>query len=110
MVNFLTELFEEHPLCTRPVKELIWGYEDEILKAAKGIDPKWFYTDIIGYFINVMHLFVSLLLILDRLNHHWISSRNYSKSLNSFFIMYEEPKPWVVTGAVALHLFSLLSF
>lgn len=52
MVNFLTELFEEHPLCTRPVKELIWGYEDEILKAAKGIDPKWFYTDIIGYFIN----------------------------------------------------------
>lgn len=54
VVYALTQLFGEHPLMTRPVKELIWGYRDPMLNVTKAIDPDWFYTDVIGYFINVI--------------------------------------------------------
>lgn len=37
----------------RPVKEVLWGYTDPLLKVAKTFDKSWFYTDWVGYFINV---------------------------------------------------------
>jgi len=37
----------------RPLKEIIWGYRDPMLNVTKFIDPDWFYTDIIGFFMNV---------------------------------------------------------
>ncbi|XP_046354551.2 lysosome membrane protein 2-like isoform X2 [Haliotis rufescens] len=37
---------------TRPMKEIIWGYHDPLLKVAKKLDHEWFYTDYVGYFIN----------------------------------------------------------
>ncbi|XP_071091359.1 scavenger receptor class B member 1-like [Haliotis cracherodii] len=37
---------------TRPMKEIIWGYHDPLLKVAKKFDHEWFYTDYVGYFIN----------------------------------------------------------
>lgn len=54
VVHVLTQLFDEHPMFTRPVKDLIWGYADPMLNIAKAIDPNWFYTDVVGYFINVI--------------------------------------------------------
>ncbi|KAH3855176.1 hypothetical protein DPMN_097738, partial [Dreissena polymorpha] len=51
-IYIATQLFDEHPLMYRPFKELIWGYHDPLLNVTKAIDPKWFYTDFIGFFMN----------------------------------------------------------
>ena len=48
-----TQLFDEHPLMYRSFKEVIWGYHDPLLNVTKVIDPDWFYTDYIGFFMNV---------------------------------------------------------
>lgn len=37
---------------TRSVKEILWGYHDPMLNISGVIDPHWFYTDKIGFFIN----------------------------------------------------------
>nr|ASJ26356.1 scavenger receptor class B type I [Meretrix meretrix] len=52
VVYVLTQLFGEHPLMTRPLKELIWGYTDPLLNITKALDPDWFYTDFVGFFMN----------------------------------------------------------
>ena len=46
-------LFDEHVFMTRSMKEIIWGYRDILLNITKTVDPDWFYTDTIGYFMNV---------------------------------------------------------
>jgi hypothetical protein len=48
-----TQLFDEHPLMFRSFEEVIWGYHDPLLNVTKVIDPDWFYTDYIGFFMNV---------------------------------------------------------
>ncbi|XP_060583637.1 lysosome membrane protein 2-like [Ruditapes philippinarum] len=47
-----TQLFDEHPLMFRSFEEVIWGYHDPLLNVTKVIDPDWFYTDYIGFFMN----------------------------------------------------------
>ena len=49
----VAEIFDEHVLMTRSMKDIIWGYRDIMLNITKGLDPDWFYTDSIGYFMNV---------------------------------------------------------
>lgn len=48
----VAEIFDEHVLMTRSMKDIIWGYRDIMLNITKGLDPDWFYTDSIGYFMN----------------------------------------------------------
>lgn len=52
LVYAITELFDEHPLFTKTMKELVWGYRDQLLNISKALDPDWFYTDVIGFFMN----------------------------------------------------------
>ncbi|KAL3859117.1 hypothetical protein ACJMK2_009349 [Sinanodonta woodiana] len=52
VVKDILDLLDEHVFISRSVKELLWGYQDALLTASQKIDPEWFYTDIIGYFIN----------------------------------------------------------
>lgn len=52
VVYALTQMFGEHPLLIRPVKDLIWGYRDPMLNVSRALDKYWFYTDVIGYFMN----------------------------------------------------------
>ncbi|KAL4234338.1 Scavenger receptor class B [Mactra antiquata] len=52
IISYLAALFDEHPFMYRPFKEVIWGYRDPMLNVTKAIDPEWFYTDIIGFFMN----------------------------------------------------------
>ena len=49
-------LFDEHVFMTRSMKDIIWGYRDVLLNITKTVDPEWFYTDTIGYFMNVRKL------------------------------------------------------
>ena len=35
------------------MKEIILGYRDVLLNVSRGLDPKWFYTDTLGYFMRV---------------------------------------------------------
>ena len=35
------------------MKEIIWGYRDVLLNVSRGLDPEWFYTDTLGYFMRV---------------------------------------------------------
>ncbi|XP_052815897.1 lysosome membrane protein 2-like [Mya arenaria] len=52
VIYLLTQVFDEHPFMTRPLREIIWGYHDQLLNITKAIDPDWFYTDYIGFFMN----------------------------------------------------------
>ncbi|XP_046583231.1 lysosome membrane protein 2-like [Haliotis rubra] len=52
LISGILRLTPSEVFMTRPMKEIIWGYHDPLLKVAKGIDPEWFYTDFVGYFIN----------------------------------------------------------
>ena len=53
IVNDALQLYGEDIFMTRSVNEILWGYTDPALKTLKNILPKWFYTDYVGYFINV---------------------------------------------------------
>ena len=53
VVNDALMLYGEDIFMTRPVKEILWGYIDPALKTLNGLFPDWFYTDFVGYFINV---------------------------------------------------------
>ena len=35
------------------MKEIILGYRDVLLNVSRGLDPEWFYTDALGYFMRV---------------------------------------------------------
>ena len=34
------------------MKEIILGYRDVFLNVSRGLDPEWFYTDTLGYFMR----------------------------------------------------------
>ena len=53
VINDALVLYGEDIFMTRPVKEMLWGYIDPALKTLNGLFPDWFYTDFVGYFINV---------------------------------------------------------
>ncbi|KAL5021180.1 hypothetical protein ScPMuIL_000335 [Solemya velum] len=36
----------------KSVRDIVWGYEDELIHTLQSIDKDWFYSDIVGYFIN----------------------------------------------------------
>ena len=56
------DLFNEHVFMTRSMKDIIWGYRDILLNITKTIDPDWFYTDTIGYFMNVREKLTHIIL------------------------------------------------
>lgn len=60
LVEIGLKLEQEGPFYTRSVKELIWGYHDPALHFAHKIAPDWFYTDYVGYFMNVSHKGVNM--------------------------------------------------
>ena len=49
----LISLFDEHVFMTRSMNDIVWGYRDIMLNISRELDPVWFYTDTIGYFMNV---------------------------------------------------------
>ena len=53
VVNFALEVAGEDIFMIRSVKDLIWGYKDPVLKTLNKLLPRWFYTDVVGYFTNV---------------------------------------------------------
>ena len=53
VINDALKLYGEDIFMTRTVKDIIWGYTDPALKTLHGLFPNWFYTDFVGYFINV---------------------------------------------------------
>ena len=47
------KLTDEDLFIRRSVKDIVWGYQDELLKVAKSVMPDWFYTDIVGVLAGV---------------------------------------------------------
>ena len=56
VVNDALWFYGEDIFMSRSAHELIWGYTDPVLKTLNGLFPGWFYTDLVGYFINVGQL------------------------------------------------------
>lgn len=52
IVRLVTSYEKESVFMNRSMYDIIWGYEDKMLAAAQNLDPNWFYTDTIGYFMN----------------------------------------------------------
>lgn len=50
----------ENLFYNKTVKELVWGYKDNLLSEGQAIDKKWFYTDIAGYFAGVGTLYMTV--------------------------------------------------
>jgi hypothetical protein len=53
VVNDVMQAYGEDIFMTHTVHEALWGYVDPALKILMQIQPKWFYTDFVGYFVNV---------------------------------------------------------
>ncbi|XP_005103573.2 scavenger receptor class B member 1 [Aplysia californica] len=52
MTTFLQVGLKENLFFTRPVKDILWGYDDPALKMLQKILPSWFTRTNIGYFIR----------------------------------------------------------
>ncbi len=54
MVSEILTLFYNEPLLIKKsVKEIVFGYRDDMLKWAKAVEPKRFPTDIVGVLAGV---------------------------------------------------------
>lgn len=49
----------EGPFFEKSVRDLVWGYKDKMLEVGNELAPQWFYTDFVGYFMNVSITFDS---------------------------------------------------
>ena len=99
-------LFDEHPLMQRPVKEVIWGYTDPLLNITKIIDPDWFYTDRVGYFMNVSleiligsykmkYVSEMVKIIMGERTKCWSVAFSHSPQMSS-----EDLFPWIVKAQI----------
>jgi len=52
LISLITKVTHEPLFITRTVKELVWGYHDQILKLGHVIMPDTFYTDYVGILMN----------------------------------------------------------
>ena len=53
IVTLVLKLLDEDVFITRTVKDIVWGYQDEMLKLGHELDPVRFYTDIAGVLAKV---------------------------------------------------------
>ena len=53
VISSLLGVFHEDALITLSVQDIMWGYEDKLLRLAKSLYPKWFYTDLVGAMAGV---------------------------------------------------------
>ena len=53
MVSALLDLSVETLFITVSIKEMVWGYNDGLLKLAGKIFPSWFYTSQVGVLSGV---------------------------------------------------------
>ncbi|XP_060067923.1 scavenger receptor class B member 1-like, partial [Ylistrum balloti] len=52
IIRIVTSYEKESVFMNRSMYDIIWGYQDKMLSAAQDLDRDWFYTDVIGYFMN----------------------------------------------------------
>ena len=76
VINDALFFYNEDIFMTRTVKETIWGYVDPSLATLVKLHSKWFYTDYVGYFINVRKL---------HLENIWLTSESYPPGFSKFY-------------------------
>ena len=47
--TLLLKMFKEKLFCTISIQDIVWGYNDPMLRAAHMFLPGWFYTDTVGF-------------------------------------------------------------
>lgn len=65
-LSSMLEVLKEQPFVSRSVRDLMWGYEDPLLKIAKDILPpgQRLPYDKFGFFVEVRFIFISFILVL----------------------------------------------
>lgn len=65
--------FEEPVFKTFTINDIVWGYQDPVLRLAKKFDKNYFYTDVVGamagassMLMSIIHLFSFVSVVVGR--------------------------------------------